>query len=156
MATLAAGAMGAGQSADSNPDVIEVRHYVLTIDKAQKAATALQAINQLIASNPSLSAAMQAGTDTTSKKPITQQAQDIDAKFPQISAIIRTNGLATREFIVLTGAIINDVTWVGMKQSGMVKAYPPGMVTPANAALIEGNLPVFHAITAKMTPPSSR
>ena len=161
MVMLAAGAMsapvsGAQAAGDNNPDVIEVRHYVLTLDKAQKTATAMQSLNQLVAANPSLNAAMDAGSDSTGKKPITQQAQDIDSKYPQVAAIIRANGLATREFIVLTGAIINDMGWVSMKKSGMVPAYPPGMITPANAALIEGNWDAFQALTAKMTPPDSK
>jgi hypothetical protein len=156
MVALTAGAMGAAQAGDNNPDVIEVRHYALTLDKAQKTATALQSINQLVAANPSLNAAMDAGSDSTGKKPITQQAQDIDSKYPQVAAIIKANGLATREFIVLIGAIINDVGLVGMKKSGMMQAYPPGMITPANAALIEGNWDAFQALTAKMTPPISR
>ena len=161
MVALAAGAMGAPISGsqgagENNPDVIEVRHCALTLDKAEKTATAMQSINHLIASNPSLNAAMDAGSDTTGKKPITQQAHDIDSQYPQIAAIIHANGLTTRDFIVMTGAIINDMGWVSMKKSGMVQAYPPGMITPANAALIEGNWDAFQALTAKMPPPSSR
>jgi hypothetical protein len=161
LAAAAMGAPGAGApraagAGDDDPDVIEVRHYALTLDKANKTATAMQSINQLVAANPSLNAAMDAGSSTTGKKPITQQAHDIDSQYPQIAAIIHANGLATREFIVLTGAIINDVGWVGMKKSGMVQAYPPGMITPENAALIEGNWDAFQAIAAKMTPPNTR
>jgi hypothetical protein len=146
-------ARAAGQ--DTDPDVTEVRQYQLTLDKAQKAATAVQSINQLIASNPSLSAALNASADSTSQKSITQQAQDVDSKYPQVSAIIKQNGLASREFIVLIGAIVNDVGIVGMKKQGMVQTYPPGMITPQNAALIEANWDAFQAIAAKMTPPSS-
>jgi hypothetical protein len=155
VAVMLAAPRGIAQG-DNDPDVIEVRHYTLTMDKAQKAATAMQSINRLIAANPSLNAAMNAGSDSTAKKPITQQAQDIDSKYPQIAAIIRQNGLATREFIVVTGALINDVGWVGMKKQGMVKAYPPGMITPGNAALIEANWDAFQTMGAEMTPPSSR
>ena len=155
---LAAAAMGApaAGAAGDDPDVIEVRHYVLTMDKAEKTATAMQSINQLVAANPQLNAALDASGGTTGKKPITQQAQDIDSQYPQIASIIHADGLATREFIVITGAIINDVGWVSMKKGGMVQAYPAGMITAANAALIEGNWDAFQAITAKMTPPSAR
>jgi hypothetical protein len=146
----------AGGAADDSPDVIEVRHYKLTLDKAQKTATAMQSINQLLAANPSLNAALDAGSGTTGKKPITQQAVDIDSKYPQIAAIIHSNGLATREFIVATGALMNDLGFVMMKKQGMIKSYPPGMVTAENIALIEGNMPAFEAISAKMQPPSTR
>jgi hypothetical protein len=141
---------------DINPDVTEVRHYQLTIDKAQKTATAMQSINQLIAANPSLSAAMDEGSETAGKKPITQQAQEINSKYPQIAAIIKQNGLATREFIVAIGAIINDMGWVGLKKQGIFRTYPAGMITPENAALIEANWDAFLAMEARMTPPDAR
>jgi hypothetical protein len=141
---------------DNNPDVIEVRHYQLTLDKAQRAGKSMQSINQLIAANPSLNAALDAGSDSTEKKPITQQAQICDSQYPQIAAIIKQNGLATREFIVIIGAVINDVTLVGMKRQGTLKAYPAGMITPQNAALIEANWDVFQAIGTQMTPPDTK
>ena len=148
------GAPTSGASGD-DPDVVEVRNYVLTLDKAEKTATAMQSINQLVAANPSLNAALDAGSATTGKKPITQQAQDIDAQYPQIATIIHANGLETREFIVITGAIINDVGFVGMKMQGMISSYPPNSITPANAAFVEANWAAFQAIAAKMTPPNT-
>jgi hypothetical protein len=151
--TIAATAARAAE--DTNTNVNEVRQYALALDTAQKAATAMQSINQLVASNPALNGAMQTNSDATGKETITQQAQTIDSKYPQVAAIIRQNGLQTREFIVITGAIINDVGWVGMKKQGMVKQYPPGMITPQNAALIEGNWDTFQQIAAKMMPPHS-
>jgi hypothetical protein len=157
MLALAASAMGApvanGAPGDNDPDVLEVRHYALTLEKAQKAATAMQSINQLVAANPALNGAMSAD-NTTGKETITQQAQTIDSKYPQVAAIIHQNGLQTREFIVLTGAIINDVGFVTLKKQGMIPSYPPGMITPQNIALIEGNWPAFQAIAAKMAPPN--
>jgi hypothetical protein len=153
-AAAAGGAPFGGFAQNDGPDVLEVRHYALTLDKAQKAANAMQSINQLTASNAALKAKMDAAT--SGPLPITQQAAYIDANFPQVTSIIHANGLATREFIVLTGAIINDVGFVGMKMQGMFKTYPPGMITPENAALIEKNWPAFQALAAKMSPPSSR
>jgi hypothetical protein len=159
MVALAAAAMGVprgGGPETVSADDFEVRHYVLSMDKAQKAATALQAINQLVAANPSLNAAMDASSGTTGKKPITQQAHDIDTQYQQVAAIIHQNGLATREFIVIIGALFNDLGWVTMKKQGMVKDYPPGMITPANAALIEANWAAFQTLGTKMSPPSAR
>jgi hypothetical protein len=159
MVALAAAAMsapGAGGPETVSADDYEVRHYLLTMDKSQRTATAMQAINQLVAANPSLNAAMDASSSTTGKKPITQQAHDIDTQYQQVAAIIHQNGLATREFIVITGALINDLGWVSMKKSGMVQSYPPGMITPENAALIEANWMAFQTMGAKMSPPSAR
>ena len=154
LATATISAQATGPSSD-NPDVTEVRGYVLTLAKAQATATAMQSINQMIAANPGLSAALDNSSSTTGKETITQQAQYIDSKYPQISAVIHANGLQTREFIVVTGAIINDVTFVGMKMQGMISTFPPNSITPANAALIQANWPAFQALAAKMTPPNS-
>ena len=142
-------AMSAQGGPSDNPDVNEVRNYALTVDKA------MQSVNQLIAANPSLNAALDQSANSTGKETITQQAQNIDSQYSQISAIIHANGLATRKFIVITGAIINDVGFVGMKEQGMISSYPPNSITAANAALIEANWAAFQAIAAKMTPPST-
>jgi hypothetical protein len=152
---LATATISAQGGSSDNPDVTEVRGYVLTLAKAQATATAMQTINQMIAANSSLSVALDNSSGTTGKETITQQAQYIDSKYPQISTVIHANGLQTREFIVVTGAIINDVTFVGMKMQGMIASYPPNSITPANAALIQANWPAFQALAAKMTPPNS-
>jgi hypothetical protein len=115
----------------------------------------MQSINQLVAANPSLNAAMDQSANTTGKETITQQAQNIDSQYSQISTIIHANGLQTREFIVITGAIINDVGFVGMKEQGVISSYPPNSISAANATLIEANWAAFQALAAKMMPPST-
>ncbi|MFZ0337192.1 MAG: hypothetical protein WAL45_04110 [Terracidiphilus sp.] len=157
MLALAASAMGvpfaAGGQNDNDPVALEIRNYALTLDKAQKAATAMQSINQLIAANPALSGAMHASPDAA-KETITQAAQTIDSKYPQVAAIIQQNGLQTREFLVILGAFINDFELVILKKQGKIPSYPPGMITPQNIALIEGNWPAFKAIAEKIAPPT--
>lgn len=157
MLLLAASASGAplsGFSSSDNPDVVEVRHYRLTVDKAEKTATAMESINRMVASTPGMKEKMDAST--AGNLPITQQAQNIDTNFPQVAAIIHANGLATREWIVATGAIINDLSFVGMKRQGLIKSYPADSITPENAALIDQNWDKFQVIAGKMSPSSSR
>ena len=57
---------------------------------------------------------------------------------------------------MLTGALINDVGFVGMKMQGMFKAYPAGVITRRMPHLFESNWAAFQAFTAKTPPPSSR
>lgn len=142
-----------GQS-DNTPDVIEIRHYQLTVDKAEKAATAMESINKLTAENPAIKEQMDASA--AGSLPITKQAENIDAKFPQVAAIIHAGGFATREFIVVIGAIMNDSGFVGLKKQGLIKEYPAKAITPENAALVEENWDKFKAIAAKMAPLSSQ
>src|ERR1700722_20416503 len=82
---LATATMSAQGASSDNPDVTEVRGYVLTLAKAQATATAMQTINQMIAANPSLSAALDSSRRTTGKETITRQAQKIQQKTPQTS-----------------------------------------------------------------------
>src|SRR6202020_156754 len=85
---LATATISAQGASSDNPDVTEVRGYVLTLAKAQATAKVMQTINQMIAANPSLSAALDSSSSTTGKETITQQAQYVDSKYPQIAAVI--------------------------------------------------------------------
>src|ERR1039458_4397078 len=73
LATAPGGAPRAGFQAAENPDVIEIRQYVLTLDKAQKTAKAMFVVNRLVQSDPSLNAAMDAGSSTTGRKPRSEE-----------------------------------------------------------------------------------
>jgi hypothetical protein len=85
-------------------------------------------------------------------KPNDQREKDIDTNFPQVAAIIHSHGLTTREFMVVTIAYINDVTFVGMKKQGMIKDYPPNSITPENAAFVEANFDKLQQIGQKLSP----
>ena len=136
-------------AADNNPDLIEARKYTLTMDKIEKLAASMDAINKLTASDPALKSKMDADNGS---KPIDQRAKDIDTNFPQVAAIIHSHGLTTREFMVVTIAYINDVTFVGMKKQGMIKDYPPNSITPENAAFVEANFDKLQQIGQKLSP----
>ena len=113
LATLFSPAFQArAQMPRDNPDLTEVLHYSLTMDKVDKMAAAMDAINKLRASDPAMKARMDAAD--YSKLPIDQQAKNVDANFPEVTALIHSNGLSTREFILATLAFINDVGFVAM------------------------------------------
>ena len=132
-----------------NPDLPEVRNYVLTMDKIEKLAASFDAINKLRASNPALKARMDAAN--YSNLPIDQQAKNVDASFPEVAALIHTNGLTTREFILVASAFLNDITYVGMKKQGAIQAYPPNSITPENAAFVEANWDKLQQIGKKLS-----
>ena len=48
---------------------------------------------------------------------------------------------------------MNDVTIVGMKRQGAIKAYPPNMITPENATFVEQNYDKLMDLNKKMSPP---
>src|SRR5471030_2573782 len=134
-----------------SPDDKESRAYALTLDKSERVATTALTMRQMSDKDAALSAAMDAAMGSPSPKPFTEAAQNIDSKLPTIVAVIRQNGFSsTRDFLVAMFALLSDYTLVDLKKAGKIPDYPPGMITPENAKLIECNWPAFQAIYAKM------
>lgn len=152
--SLAVAAVAAPQNSkiDNNPDVIETRHYRLTMDKIEKVAAASETVNKMLAADPALKKQVDAATEDNNAS-IDQKAKTIDTKFPQIAAVFHRNGITSREYIVVTLAFMNDVMLVGMKKQGSIKTYPPNTITPENATFVEQNYDKLMELNKKMTPP---
>ena len=147
---LACGAQGPATAAANNPDLVEARNYTLTMDKLQKLADATDAVNKLLASDAALKAKVNASNND--RLTLDQQAKAMDASFPQVAAVIHAHGITSREYILISVAFINDVTFVGLKRQGMIQAYPPNSITPQNAAFVESNWDKIQAINKRLTP----
>ena len=144
--TGSAASAAAQRPVDSNPDVVEIRHYQLTMGKIDNFVAATAALKKLADTDPSLNKQMNADKDDET---ISQKAADWDLHFPQAAVVVRAHGLSTREYIVITMALINDVMVVGMKKQGAIKDYPPNAITPENAAFVEQN---YDALQQKLGP----
>jgi hypothetical protein len=144
---LAAFAAGASSAAAQHPgdgnqglasaDLAEVHQYRLTMDKVQQFVATTVAIQKLRESNPDLKKQMDA--EKSDNETISQQAADLEQHFPQVAALVRSQGTTPREYIVIFAALITDVSLVAMKRQGEIKDYPPNSITPENAAFIEQN-----------------
>jgi len=141
------------RTGDDNPDVIAIRQYRLTMDKVDKLAAATDQMNKLRAANPELKKRMDASGDDA--KTIDQKVANIDTKFPEAVAVLRANGLSTRDYIMVSLAFMNDMIMVGSKKSGMIKEYPPNSITPENIAFCEQNYDKLKQIGDKLSPPDS-
>jgi hypothetical protein len=124
------------QGAD-NPDVVEIVHYHLNTPKLDQFIAATNALAKLVDANPDLKKSMNAGSDNDES--LTQKAADWDLHFPQATAVVKSAGLSTREYLVISIALFNDVMIVGMKKQGTIKEYPPDAITAENAAFVEQN-----------------
>jgi hypothetical protein len=144
------GAAQKSSARDNDPDLIEIEHYKLSMDKVTKLAAATEALNKLVEANPALKKQMDA--EPSDNMTIDQKVKHIEAKFPQAAAAVHISGLSTREYMVGTLAFISDVMYVGMKKGGMMKDYPPNSITAENAAFVEANYEKLKAIGEKMTP----
>ena len=153
VSTFAHAAPQAGKSkGDNDPDLVEIRQYRLSMDKVEKAATATQEFYQLVASDPTLKAQVDAEDND---KSISDKVKTYETKFPQGVAILHKNGLATREYIVVCLAMLNDIMIVGMKKQGTIKDYPANAISAENATFVEANYDKLNEIAQKMTPPNN-
>lgn len=128
----------AQQLRDNNPDVIEVRSYKLTMANVDRYAAATAALEKLVNANPALKQGMNS-VKTHHDKTLTQTAAEWDLHFPQVTAVLRSNSLSTREYLVISLALMNDVMMVAMKKQGDIKDYPANAISPENAAFVEQN-----------------
>jgi len=141
------------KAADNNPDVVEARNYKLTMNKLERLAAAAEDLNKALAADPALKGRVESGS--SDDKSIDEKAREIDAKFPQLAAMLRPHGFATREWIVINIAFLNDMIVVGMKKQGALKEYPPNTITAENAAFVEANYDKLQEIGKKLTPQDS-
>jgi len=65
-----------------------------------------------------------------SYKTIDQKARELDTNFFQGAAVIHRNGLSTREYLVLSLTLFNDVMMVGMKKQGAIREYRLARLPP--------------------------
>jgi hypothetical protein len=140
LSTVACGNAVSAQTksvAAANPDEKELYNYVLTMDKIQKLAALQKDLEALEKSDPQLAKSVDA--DDSSAKTIDQMTQKMD-KIPQVTALLRKNGLTSRECAVSSMTLIQAGMAVGMKRSGMYKEYPPALlkvVSAANLAFVD-------------------
>ena len=120
-----------------NPDVVEIVHYHLNTPRLDQFIAATSALTKLVDANPDLRKSMNSGSDDDES--LTQKAADWDLHFPQATAVVKSAGLSTREYLVISIALFNDVMIVGMKKQGAIKEYPADAITPENAAFVEQN-----------------
>jgi hypothetical protein len=139
-----------GHVSDNNPEVVAIRQYRLTMDKIDKLVAAMGAVNKLVASDPGLRKRLEGGSDNDQS--IDQKVRSFDTSFPQLTAVVHSNGLTTREYVMVSLAFLNDVMVVGMKKQGLVKEYPANTITPENAAFVEQNYDKLRQISEKLTP----
>lgn len=149
-AALPAAAQAATPAAyNTDPDMVEVRSFPLNMDKVEKLAATINALDQLEASDPDLKSKMDA--EPSDDQTIDAKVQSLDTRFPEAAEVVHKNGLTSREYIVVSLAFINDVAFVAMKRQGAIQSYPAGSITPENAAFVEANYGKLEQLSEKIS-----
>lgn len=123
---------------DNDPDLVAVRSHKLSMDEVDRYVGATAALKKLVDANPALKQNLNSG-DRDRGKTLAQTAADWDLHFPQATAVLRSHGFSTREYLVTGMALISDMMYVGMKKKGYIKDYPANSITPENAAFVDQN-----------------
>lgn len=140
LAAVGAFAQSGGQG---SADMKEIRDYRLTMDNIQRYLNAFKVINNDAAAKKCGDTAKNdAKTLNDSEKALKSCAAAI--------ADLDKAGIKPREFLVMTGALMNDFMTVGMKKAGQIKQYPPS-ISPENAAFIEQNYDKLQAMMSAMS-----
>lgn len=133
--------------ASDDAETAEIHGYRLSLGKLERAAAAGDEIQKLRAADPKL--AKEIDEVFTQEPPLDEHARNIDTKFPQIAAILRTHGFTTREFLIIRFALVVDLYYVEGK-IGDGTPVDPENVLPANVALIENNLERIRALALRI------
>ncbi|MDQ6699186.1 MAG: hypothetical protein M3Z36_03255 [Acidobacteriota bacterium] len=133
---------GARKDRADDPDMKEIRDYRLTMSNMQKFVAATKSISGDAASVRCMK------DKSPGNAPTLDAGEKILNGCAETSALIKKAGLAPREYVVMSGAIMADFLVVGMKKQGTIKEYPPSIL-PENAAFIEQN---FDKLSAMLAP----
>ena len=122
-------------TADTDPDFREVRDFHLTMDEVSKYASATTNLKKLADSTPGLKESMESEND---EKNIGDMVRGLE-KYPQAVTAIRSAGMSSREYVVMSMTLMQTVIAVGLKKQGLGKEYPAGTINPQNVAFVEQN-----------------
>ena len=125
------------KKAAADADQKELYSYVLTVDKLHRLADATRDMKEWQKKNPQ---AADEKADTSSEEgSISQRVKDIEAKAPEFVAIVRKNGLTTREYMVALLVLMQASILVGMKKATDTEYSKDAttLVSPANLAFVE-------------------
>jgi hypothetical protein len=141
---------------DSDPQMVEIREYKLTMDKIERLAHTSEQLEALIKADPSMKTALNPNNNDSQKDMnLTEAATALSVKYPKAAAVVVANGFTPREYFVALMAVFNDGLWVGMKKAGQVKDYDPHAITPQNAAFLEQNWEKLEPLLKKALPMNS-
>ena len=147
MAVLAVCALGIAQQPPprGNPpddaDSKEYKNFRLTMENVNKFVAASKSLVKLSHDNPDLEKQMESQADART----IDDAVTTTEKYPAVTAAIKSAGLTTRDFVVMTGTLMGAEMAVGMKKQGQIKQFPPS-VSAANAAFVEQNWDKLNAM----------
>ena len=132
----AAAAQDEKSSAQVQAEKNEVKNFVLTSDKLDKYAAAVNAIRKVQKDDPALKKKMDDDNARNPSNTIADSVANIE-KYPPVADALKNAGLPPRGFVVMTFTLINAAAEVQKKKAGT--AQDPDSALPENVTFVEKN-----------------
>ena len=123
-------------SAQVQAEKNEVKNFVLTSDKLDKYAAAVNAIRKVQKDDPALKKKMDDDNAKNPSNTIADSVANIE-KYPAVADALKNAGLPPRDFVVMTYTLINAAAEVQKKKAG--RAQDPDSALPENVTFVEKN-----------------
>ena len=149
---LAISPLAARAHAATDPDLIEIQHYTLTMDKVNRFYDSMKELSDLSSDHQGLKDKLE--TDSDHDKDIAAMERRISSE-PLIVSTISKHGYTPHEFVVFEMTFIQTVfDEAMMKQPGAdrAKMKDDGHVNPANIAFVEQHQAELQALQQKYQP----
>jgi hypothetical protein len=130
----------------ADPDETEVFNFRLTSNNFNQFANASSAVLKVTQTNPALREQL---SEDQQGKTINQSVEIIERKYPTVTTAIKTSGLSTHDFVVMTATILTTTMAVGMKKQGVIKEIP-SIVSAENAAFVDQNYDNVTSLMKKL------
>lgn len=123
-------------SAQVQAEKNEVKNFVLTSDKLDKYAAAVNAIRKVQKDDPALKKKMDDDNAKNPSNTIADSVANIE-KYPAVADALKNAGLPPQDFVVMTYTLINAAAEVQKKKAG--RAQDPDSALPENVTFVEKN-----------------
>jgi hypothetical protein len=123
-------------SAQIEAEKNEVKNFVLTSDKLDKYAAAVNAIRKVQKDDPALKKKMDDDNAKNPSNTIADSVANIE-KYPTVANALKDAGLPPRDFVVMTYTLINAAAEVQRKKAGTTQ--DPDSALPENVTFVEKN-----------------
>jgi hypothetical protein len=123
-------------SAQVEAEKNEVKNFVLTSDKLDKYAAAVNAIRKVQKDDPALKKKMDDDNAKNPSNTIADSVANIE-KYPPVANALESAGLPPRDFVVMTYTLINAAAEVQRKKAGTKQ--DPDSALPENVTFVEKN-----------------
>ncbi|HEX6773904.1 MAG TPA: hypothetical protein VF126_17845 [Acidobacteriaceae bacterium] len=145
----------AGAQTKPDADIIEMQHYVLTVDKVTRLGDVLQDMAQLAQKNPQLASTMESDSDKENgQEDLDGMARRFSAH-PEVVSVLKSHGFTPHEFALCQMVVFQAAFAEAAKQAGAdpAKLASDAHVNPANLTFVEQHKAELDAMKAKTEPP---